>query len=134
MKYTSESSAFAREAERGEGLAVNRSEAQSGASRRRNEGVGILESTRSVTNNRNENQYELVVEGQKALAAYRLRDGRISFTHTEVPDALAGRGIGTALIEGALADVRAQGLKVVPICSFVRHYIETHPEAQDLLA
>jgi hypothetical protein len=92
------------------------------------------EVAQSVKNNRSESQYELEVEGHKALAAYRLNGDRISFYHTEVPEALEGQGVGSALVKGALADVREQGLKVVPLCSFVRHYIETHPEAQDLLA
>jgi uncharacterized protein len=87
-----------------------------------------------VRNNEAEGQYELVVDGQKALAAYRIKDDRISFTHTEVPDSLAGRGIGSALVEGALEDIRRRGLRVVPICSFVRHYMETHEEVRDLLA
>ncbi|HEY0129838.1 MAG TPA: GNAT family N-acetyltransferase [Allosphingosinicella sp.] len=87
-----------------------------------------------VTNNEAASQYELEVEGQLALAAYRLRDGRITFTHTEVPDALAGQGIGKRLIKAALDDVREQGLKVVPACAFVKHYIDTHPETKDLLA
>jgi predicted GNAT family acetyltransferase len=90
--------------------------------------------TGEVRNNEAGQQYELEVEGQLALAAYRLRDGRITFTHTEVPDALEGRGIGSTLVKAALEDVRAQGLKVVPACAFVKHYIETHPEVQDLLA
>jgi uncharacterized protein len=89
---------------------------------------------RDVRNNENESRFELEVDGHLALAAYRLRDGRISFYHTEVPEALEGRGVGTALIEGALDHVRADSLKVVPICSFVRRYIERHPETQDLLA
>jgi predicted GNAT family acetyltransferase len=87
-----------------------------------------------VTNNRDESQYELIVEGHKALAAYRLEDGKVSFTHTEVPPELEGQGVGTRLIEGALEQVRAEGLKAVPLCSFVRHHVETHPEVQDLLA
>jgi hypothetical protein len=87
-----------------------------------------------VTNNEVKSQYELEVDGQLALAAYRIRPGRITFTHTEVPDALAGQGVGSRLIKAALADVREQGLKVVPACAFVRHYIDTHPEEQDLLA
>ena len=86
-----------------------------------------------VRNNRDESRYELEVDGATALAVYSVQDGRISFTHTEVPEALEGRGIGSALIAGALADVRGQGLRVVPICSFVRGYIERHPEFQDLL-
>jgi predicted GNAT family acetyltransferase len=87
-----------------------------------------------VRNNAAEHRYELAVDGQMAIAEYRLRPGRISFTHTEVPDALGGRGIGKRLVKAALDDARAQGLKVVPICPFVKHYIETHPEEQDLLA
>jgi hypothetical protein len=86
-----------------------------------------------VTNNRADSQYELTVDGHKALAAYSL-DGRvISFTHTEVPSALEGQGVGSRLVAEALEQVREEGLKVKPLCSFVRHYIETHPEAQDLL-
>ena len=90
--------------------------------------------TGEVRNNAAENRYELEIEGQLAIAAYRLRDGVITFTHTEVPDALEGRGIGSKLVKGALDDVRAQGLKVVPACPFVKHYMDKHPETQDLLA
>ncbi|MEA3064255.1 MAG: uncharacterized protein QOJ27_690 [Sphingomonadales bacterium] len=87
-----------------------------------------------VSNNEAERRYELEVDGHLAIAEYRLRPGRISFTHTAVPDALAGRGIGKRLVKAALDDVRARGLKVVPICPFVKHYIDTHAEEQDLLA
>ena len=87
-----------------------------------------------VTNNEAEHRYELKVDGQLAIAEYRLRPGRISFTHTEVPDALEGKGIGSRLVKSALDDARAQGLKVVPICPFVKHYIDTHPEYGDLVA
>jgi len=87
-----------------------------------------------VTDNRAESQYEMIVDGHKALAAYSREEGRISFTHTEVPEELEGQGVGTKLIAGALEQVRAEGLKVVPRCSFVRHYVETHPDVQDLVA
>ena len=90
--------------------------------------------TGKVVDNQAKNQFELVVDGETALAAYRRDGDRISFTHTEVPVALEGQGVGKALVAGALADVRRQGLKVVPSCSFVRHYIETHDDMQDLLA
>lgn len=87
-----------------------------------------------VHNNRAEARYELEVDGEAAIAAYHPRGGAIAFTHTQVPPTLEGRGIASRLIKGALADVRAQGLKVVPLCSFVAAYIERHPEEQDLLA
>lgn len=90
--------------------------------------------TAEVTNNQAKGQYELSAGGDMALAAYHVESGTISFTHTEVPEAMEGQGVGSRLVAGALEDVRARGLKVAPLCSFVRHYMETHPEVQDLLA
>lgn len=72
-------------------------------------------------------------DGSFAIAEYRLRDGKIVFTHTEVPPAHEGKGIGSALIRFALASARDRGLEVVPICPFFRAYIVKHPEVQDLL-
>jgi predicted GNAT family acetyltransferase len=86
-----------------------------------------------VTNNRDECQYELIVDGHKALAAYRLSEGKVSFVHTEVPTELEGQGVASRLIEGALQQVREEGLKVEPLCSFVRHYVDSHPQVQDLV-
>lgn len=87
-----------------------------------------------VRNNESAHQYELEVDGALAIAAYRLRDDRITFTHTEVPDALEGRGIGSRLVKAALDDVRSKGLKVIPACAFVKHYMDKHSEVRDLLA
>jgi predicted GNAT family acetyltransferase len=41
--------------------------------------------------------------------------------------------IGSKLIKGALDQVRADGLKVIAQCPFVKAYIEKHPEYADLL-
>jgi predicted GNAT family acetyltransferase len=87
-----------------------------------------------VTNNEASSRYELPADGELAIAAYRLDGEVIAFTHTEVPEALEGQGIGSRLIRGALEDVRQRGLKVRPLCSFVRGYMERHPETRDLLA
>ena len=87
-----------------------------------------------VTDNAGEHQYQLQLGDHLALAAYRLDDDVMRFTHTEVPEELKGQGIGRRLVADALDDVRRRGLKVVPLCAFVRHYIDTHPETQDLLA
>ena len=88
----------------------------------------------TIVDNRARHRFELVVDGETAIAVYRRDGDRIRFTHTEVPPAIEGRGVGKALVGGALDQVRAQGLRVVPLCPFVRHYIETHPETRDLLA
>jgi predicted GNAT family acetyltransferase len=84
-----------------------------------------------VIDNSARSRFELVIDGHTALAAYRLAPGVITFTHTE---ALGGRGIGSLLAKGALDQVRARGLKVVPRCSFIKSYIGKHPDYQDLLA
>jgi uncharacterized protein len=79
-------------------------------------------------------RFELEVDGALAFVDYQ-RDGRkLLLTHAEVPPALRGGGVGSALVKGTLALVRARGEKVVPLCSFVAHYMERHPEVQDLLA
>lgn len=80
------------------------------------------------------NRYELRLDGRLVgLAAYRRRDGRIAFTHTEVDESLEGRGLGSRLVAAALEDAARQGLDVVPLCPFVAWYIEQHPEYQPLL-
>ncbi|MGO9698938.1 MAG: GNAT family N-acetyltransferase [Xanthobacteraceae bacterium] len=79
-------------------------------------------------------RFELDANGVTGVANYKLAGGVITFTHTEVPEAARGRGIASRLIEGALDAVRARGLKVVPRCSFVRAYLDKHPEFRDLLA
>lgn len=89
--------------------------------------------TDTVLNNTDKNRYELSVDGHLAATYYRISDGVITFIHTEVPDALAGRGVGGKLVKGALDQVRVAGLKVVPQCPFVRAYIEKHPDYADLL-
>jgi hypothetical protein len=68
------------------------------------------------------------------LAAYQHRGDQVVFTHTEVDPQAEGSGLGGRLVRAALDDVRAKGLQVVPRCSFVRGWIERHPEYGDLVA
>lgn len=88
----------------------------------------------SVSHDPEQQRYELTIDGVTAIAEYRLADGSAAFTHTLVPPQLEGKGVGSRLIAGALSDVRRRGLKVRPLCPFVKHYIEKHQEFRDLLA
>jgi predicted GNAT family acetyltransferase len=54
--------------------------------------------------------------------------------HTDVDPKWEGKGVGAALVQGALDDVRARGLKVRPFCPFVAAYIRRHPEYDDIVA
>ena len=86
-----------------------------------------------VRNNTELHRFELDADGHTAVAYYRLSPGVITFTHTEVPTELSGRGIGSALARGALEIVRAEGLKVEAQCPFIGAFIGKHPEFQNLL-
>jgi uncharacterized protein len=87
-----------------------------------------------VVDNRAEHEFELVVDGHRAIAAYQLEEGVIVFTHTIVPKAIEGRGVASKLIKAALDSARDRGLRVVPQCPFVKAYIERHPEYRGILA
>jgi predicted GNAT family acetyltransferase len=78
-------------------------------------------------------RFELETDGHTASLYYRLEPGVITLVHTEVPEALGGRGIGSTLVRGALEEIRAKGLKVVATCPFVVAYMGKHPEFNDLL-
>jgi predicted GNAT family acetyltransferase len=87
----------------------------------------------TVRNNQAEHRFEMDAGDDTAVAYYRLEPGVIFFTHTEVPAALWGQGIGSRLIRGALEKARAAGLKVVPRCSFVSAYLRKHAEFSDIV-
>lgn len=90
--------------------------------------------SRSVVDNTAQRRYELPTAAGMAFIDYRRAAGVVTMTHAEVPAALEGRGIGSALVKGALEQVRNQHEKVVPLCPFVAVYIRRHQEYADLLA
>ena len=79
-------------------------------------------------------RYE-IREGDRrlGLAAYQRRGDQVVFTHTEVDSDSGHSGLGGTLVRAALDDVRSKGGTVVPRCSFVRGWIERHPDYQDLV-
>lgn len=87
----------------------------------------------TIIDNKEKNRFELHHEGHIAIAEYILAPEKIIFTHTEVPQELEGKGIGSALAKFALDSVAEAKLKVVPMCPFIKAYIERHKEYQPLL-
>lgn len=74
-------------------------------------------------------RFEITVDGELAgFAEYRLRPGRVVFTHTEIDDRYQGRGLAGRLVRAALDQVRDRGLWVTPLCPYIAAYIRTHPE------
>jgi uncharacterized protein len=82
-----------------------------------------------VTDNKAESRLEFAGDDEEAELLYRIRSGRLVLTHTEVPETMAGHGIGGRLVEAALAKATAEGLIVVPFCPFARIWLQRHPDA-----
>lgn len=87
-----------------------------------------------VKRNDSAGQYEIDVDGEKAVLAYDERNERLVLTHTEVPAAHEGKGLGAQLVRAAADDARERGVKIVPQCSFARAWFERHPDQSDVLA
>jgi predicted GNAT family acetyltransferase len=64
---------------------------------------------------------------------YIRTDSMISFTHTEVDPAAEGQGIGSRLARHVLDQARTDGLKVQPLCPFIKGWISRHKEYEDVL-
>ena len=79
-------------------------------------------------------RFELDADGVTAFMNYRLAGDVMSLDHTETPVAARGRGLASRLVAGALSQIRARGLKIVPRCPFVRVFLDKHPDYRDLVA
>ncbi|MFE3461745.1 GNAT family N-acetyltransferase [Nocardiopsis aegyptia] len=87
-----------------------------------------------VVDARDRRRYEITADGKMAgFAEYILTDELVTFTHTEIDPAFEGRGLGGALVRAALDDVRSRGLKVLPLCPFVKGWIQRHRDYADLV-
>lgn len=93
------------------------------------------EPTITVTDDPEHGRYELLVDGEPAGAiVYRPSPGGARILlHTGVDPAFEGRGLGSKLIAGALADCRSHGIAVLPQCPFVKAYLARHPEELDVV-
>ncbi|MGD8867512.1 MAG: GNAT family N-acetyltransferase [Gemmatimonadales bacterium] len=85
-----------------------------------------------VVHETDKDRFAVYFEGETAVLEYRLSEDEVIYTHTGVPSALEGRGIGSLLARTGLDWARAEGLRVVPVCSFVAGYIKRHPEYAEL--
>jgi predicted GNAT family acetyltransferase len=79
-----------------------------------------------ISHNLAAHAFECVAQGHRCFAEYELADGTMRMTHTVVHPDLRGQGIAAALVEAALAYAESQSLKVVPLCSYVRAYLQRH--------
>jgi len=79
-------------------------------------------------------RYVYRADGTEAEMTFtRAGEGLVIIDHTGVPDAFRGQGVGAALVTKAVADFRAAGKKVLPLCPFAAAQFRRHPEWTDLL-
>ena len=77
-------------------------------------------------------RFEVLEENHVAFVNYKLHKDEISFIHTEVPEELSGKGIGTFLAKNVLEYAIDNHLKVKPYCPFIKAYIDKHQEYQGI--
>ena len=91
--------------------------------------------TATVIDNPAQHRFELAIDGSDDIAAayYRIDNGRVVLTHTEVPQAFSGQGIGSRLARGVFDAIRASGRKAVLKCPFMAAFYARHPEYSDIV-
>lgn len=88
----------------------------------------------TVKDNKEKNRFETEIDGHKAFVEYTVKPNILVLTHTEVDKELAGRGVGSEMVEKVLLQMELRGLKVIPECAFIEKYIEKHPEWKSIVA
>ena len=88
-----------------------------------------------VIDNPAQHRFELPIDGEGEIAAayYRIENGRVILTHTEVPQQFSGQGIGSRLAKGVFDAIRASGRKAVLRCPFMGAFAARHPEYSDIV-
>jgi predicted GNAT family acetyltransferase len=89
----------------------------------------------TYTNNHFMERFELRVDDELvAWIDYELIDGVLALNHTEVDSRFRGRGFAGDLVAFALAYALLRSLCVVPNCSYVASFLNSHPEYEGLVA
>jgi uncharacterized protein len=84
--------------------------------------------------NKEEEQFEMHIDGEVALIAYQESGENYMLIHTEVPESMEGKGIASVLALKTLNFIEAEGRKIIPMCPFVKSYLARHPEWQRIVA
>jgi predicted GNAT family acetyltransferase len=87
-----------------------------------------------VQDNPDRSRFEILLDGELAgLATYRVRDGVVIVTHSEIDPSFRGHGLASELARQTLDTLRERGDRVVPACPFFAKYVVEHPEYDDIV-
>ena len=81
-----------------------------------------------VTNNLQNLQFEIDLEGEKAFLEYRWLKDDLALMHTLVPENFEGKGIAGLLAKTALEYAKDKAKKVIVYCPYVKSFIKRNPE------
>jgi len=80
-------------------------------------------------------RYVLSSDGMEAEITFSVTSPVLIIAdHTGVPPALRGRDAGRLLVEFMVADARASGFRIMPLCPFVNAMRKRHPDWADAFA
>jgi predicted GNAT family acetyltransferase len=82
----------------------------------------------ATVDNVEESRFETTVDGHRAELIYHRNGSRLVLLHTEVPEALEGRGIGGQLVTAAVEEAVRRGLTIVPTCPYANSWLRRHPD------
>lgn len=79
--------------------------------------------------------FEAIVGDDRGVLEYRSnKEGKIFINHTEIPSALQGQGVASALVTHVFEYIRENNMRLIPVCPYVKSFLRKHPEHMDLLA
>src|SRR5882672_3856273 len=88
----------------------------------------------ALTDNEQESRFEMIENGQTVFADYNRVGHTVHILHVEAPEALRGTGAAGRFMQALMEHLRAQKLKVVPVCAYAVTWLERHKEFQDIAA
>ena len=87
-----------------------------------------------LVDNPDAGRLELLIEDAVVgQLAYKRTDDTVTFTDIDTDLRRAGQGLGLVLVRKALDAASTEGLAVLPVCPFVRDFIQRHPVYLDLV-
>jgi len=90
--------------------------------------------TESVTREQNPDRFEITVDGTVAGFAQFTETGtQRMFFHTEIAEEFGGQGLAGKVVQQALEQTRADGLRIVAVCPYVAKFVTKTDEFSDLV-
>lgn len=80
-------------------------------------------------------QFDAIVGKYRAYIRYRAnREGKIFLTHTEADPELQGKGVAEKLVQYVFNYIEEQGMRMIPVCPYIKTYLKRHPEYMRIVA